>query len=313
MLNMGTVYFINGFLEAGKTTFIQNLLSQDYFQISGKTLIILCEEGDLEYDDDMLVSHNAVLEIIDKEEDFNEEYLAEIEKKHLPERIFVEYNGMWDRKKLEFPWYWEDIMEIAVIDASTFKLYADNMRSLLAEQVRKAELVIFYKADEVRDKLASYARNIKAINVGAAFVFRGAEGDIILKPEENLPYDINREELELDEVGFAVMCMDSLERYDAYEGKKVHFTARAYRMKDGGDLEFVAGSFIMTCCESDMTFMGILCGYEKAYELENKEWVEITGIIRSFYDEELKRKLPICRVTELKKGITPEKEFVTLV
>ena len=71
---------------------------------------------------------------------------------------------MWDRKALEFPWYWDDIMEIAVFDASTFKLYSDNMRSLLAEQVRWAELILFYKADEVREKLASYVRNIKAIN-----------------------------------------------------------------------------------------------------------------------------------------------------
>lgn len=39
------VYIINGFLESGKTEFITYTLDQSYFQIKGKTLLILCEEG----------------------------------------------------------------------------------------------------------------------------------------------------------------------------------------------------------------------------------------------------------------------------
>jgi hypothetical protein len=310
---MGTVYFVNGFLEAGKTTFIKELISRESFRISGKTLILLCEEGDLEYDDDELAGANAVLEIIEDEKDFNEENLAALGKKHRPERVIVEYNGMWDRKNLEFPWYWDDVMEITVLDASTFKLYSDNMRPLLAEQVRRTELVVFYKADEVREKLASYARNIKAVNSGAAFIFRGAEGDIILDPDENLPYIIGDDELFLDDEGFAVMCMDSLERCEIYEGKKVHFSACVYRMKDGGDLEFIAGRQILTCCEADLSFAGIICGYPKAYELENREWVEVSGIMRVRYDEEMQRDIPVCRVIGLSKIKTPENEIFTLV
>ncbi len=310
---MGTVFFVNGFLEAGKTTFIKELLKRESFKIPGKTLILLCEEGDEEYSDEELKASNSALELIEKREDFNEDNLIEIEKKYKPERVIVEYNGMWDRKNLEFPWYWKDVMEIAIFDATTFKLYSDNMRSILAEQVRRAELVFFYKADEARDKLSLYARNIKAINNSAAFVFHGKKGDIILDPDENLPYDISKDELDLSEESFAVMCMDSLERYELYKGKKVHFKAKAFKMKDGGDLEFIAGSFVMTCCEADMSFMGIICGYPKAHELENKEWVEVTGVLRTIYDEELGRELPACRVIELKRGVEPGKDFVSLV
>lgn len=310
---MGTVYFINGFLEAGKTTFIKELLSKESFRISGKTLLLLCEEGDVEYDAEELAATNTVLELIEEAEDFTEEHVTELEKKHRPERVIVEFNGMWDRKNLKLPWYWEDIMEIAVFDASTFKLYADNMRSLVAEQVRPAELVIFYKADEVRDKLASYARNIKAINGGAGFVFRGAAGDIILDPNENLPYDMDSDTLELDDEGFAVMCMDALERYELYRGKQVHFTACAFKMLDDGDLEFIAGRKIMTCCEADLAFVGVICGYYKAYELEDREWVEVTGILKVRYDELAGREVPVCRVTELKRVDAPENEIITLV
>ncbi|MCR5499841.1 MAG: GTPase [Acetatifactor sp.] len=309
---METIYFVNGFLEAGKTTFIKDLISRKSFQIPGKTLIMLCEEGDAEYEEEELRESDFVMEKIEEEEDFNEETLATLEKKHAPERVIVEYNGMWDRKNLEFPWYWNDVMEIAIFDATTFKLYSDNVRSLLAEQVRRAELVVFYKADKVRDKLASYARNVRAINPGAAFVFKGADGDIILDPDENLPYDVNGDELDLDGTGFAIMCMDSLERSDKYEGKKVHFLARAYKLKDGGDFDFVAGRQVLTCCEADVSLIGILCGWQKAYELENREWVEITGNLKVRYDESEQRYIPVCRVTALKKADEPKEEFVTL-
>ncbi len=310
---MGTVYFVNGFLESGKTTFIKELIGRESFRISGKTLILLCEEGDLEYDDEELAEANAILEFIEEEKDFNEDTIAALEKKHTPERIIVEYNGMWDRKNLEFPWYWDDIMEIAVFDASTFKLYSDNLRSLLAEQVRRAELILFYKADEVREKLASYVRNIKAINMGAAFVFRGGKEDIILDPDEHLPYDIDADELFLDDEGFAVLSIDSLQRCEVYEGKKVHFTACVYKMKDGSDLEFIAGRMIMTCCEADMSIVGFICGYPKAYELDDREWVEISGILKVRFDDEMKRNIPVCRVTELKEIDKPDKEIISLI
>lgn len=310
---MGTVYFVNGFLEAGKTTFIKELIGRESFRIPGKTLIILCEEGDTEYSDEELQAANAVLEIIEDETDFDDEHLSVLEKKHNPERIIVEFNGMWDRKYLEFPLHWDDIMEITVFDASTFKLYSDNLRSLLAEQVRNTELIIFNRTDEVRDKLASYARNIKAINNRAAFIFRGSKGDIVLNPDELLPYDINSDELNLDEVGFAMMCMDSLERYELYEGKKVHFKAQAFKMKDKSDLEFIAGRLIMTCCEADTSFLGIICDYPNAYVLEDKEWVEVTGLIRNIYDEEMKRQIPVCRVLELEQVSTPENEFMSMI
>ena len=310
---MGTVYFVNGFIEAGKTTFIKELISRESFRISGKTLILLCEEGDLEYDAADLEESNAVLEVIETEDEFNEENISGIEKKYSPNQVVVEFNGMWDRKNLEFPKNWDDIMEIAVFDASTFKLYSDNLRSFLAEQVRQAELIFFNRADKVREKLASYVRNIKAINIGAAFMFRGAEGDIILDPDEHLPYDIDADELILDDEGFAVLTMESLQRCELYEGKKIHFTACIYKMKDGSDLDFIAGRIIMTCCEADMSFAGLICEYPKAYELDDREWVKISGILRVRFDDEMQRNIPVCRVVEMRRIEKPDKEIISLI
>ena len=44
------LFLINGFLEAGKTEFLRFTMEQEYFQTEGKTLLIVCEEGDTEYD-----------------------------------------------------------------------------------------------------------------------------------------------------------------------------------------------------------------------------------------------------------------------
>ena len=44
------VFLINGFLEAGKTSFIAYTMSEEYFQIEGPTIVLLCEEGEVAYD-----------------------------------------------------------------------------------------------------------------------------------------------------------------------------------------------------------------------------------------------------------------------
>ena len=63
------IYLVTGFLESGKTTFLDFTLQQDYFAIDGKTLLILCEEGEEEYDMDKLKLANTVVEVIEDEED----------------------------------------------------------------------------------------------------------------------------------------------------------------------------------------------------------------------------------------------------
>ena len=69
------VYFINGLLESGKTEFINYTIEEDFFKIDGRTLIIACEEGISEYEDEALANGNAVLEQLEDESDFNVEKL----------------------------------------------------------------------------------------------------------------------------------------------------------------------------------------------------------------------------------------------
>ena len=74
------VYLITGFLESGKTQFLDFTIQQDYFQIPEKTLLIVCEEGEEEYDEVILKKDNIFVAEIEDEENFTPEYITSIEK-----------------------------------------------------------------------------------------------------------------------------------------------------------------------------------------------------------------------------------------
>ena len=275
---MKPVYMINGFLESGKTEFITYTLAQPYFRIKGKTLIIACEEGEVEYESDLLKKANAVVEWIEEEEDFNTNYLVELEKKHKPDRIIIEYNGMWNFKNMRLPWHWKIEQQITTIDGATFPMYFTNMRSLLAEMVRKSEMIIFNRCDGI-EELNVYKRNIKAVNPNADIIFEDANGEIDTIFEEDLPFDLNAPIIELDNTGYGIWYLDSLDHLERYIGKTIKFKAMVLIPEGFQKNYFVPGRMAMTCCADDMAFLGFACEYEGASALKQKEWVEVTASI----------------------------------
>ena len=268
---MKAVYIINGFLESGKTEFITYTLAQQYFQMKGTTLILLCEEGEVEYDPSLLKKSRAVVEVIDREEDFNPNHLIELEKKHKPERILIEYNGMWNFKDMKLPWHWRVEQQITTIDGSTFPMYYNNMRSQLAEMIRNSEMIIFNRCDKVREELNTYKRNIKAVNPRADVIFEDANGEITDILEDDLPYDIKSDVLELDDYGYGIWYLDSMDHLERYEGKTISFLAMVLLPDNFPKGYFVPGRMAMTCCAEDMAFLGYACEYKDADTLKQKE------------------------------------------
>ena len=88
------IYLFTGFMDSGKTTLIKETLFENGFAEEGKSLIICCEDGDVEYDEAELKKINAELVMIEKEEEFTAERLAQINAEHMPDQIFLEYNGL---------------------------------------------------------------------------------------------------------------------------------------------------------------------------------------------------------------------------
>ncbi len=309
---MKPVYMINGFLESGKTEFITFTLAQPYFQTKGKTLIILCEEGEIEYEEKLLKKSKAVVELIEDEEDFTPSRLLELEKKHKPDRIIIEYNGMWNFKNMKLPWHWRIEQQITTIDGSTFPMYYTNMRSLLAEMIRKSEMIIFNRCDGITD-LNTYKRNIKAVNPNADVIFEDANGEIDEIFEEDLPYDLNQEVIVLDNEGYGIWYLDSMDHLERYEGKTLQFVAMVLKPEDFPAGYFVPGRMAMTCCADDMAFLGYACEYADAASLKQKEWVKVTATVSKEYWEDYKGEGPMLHAISVEKTTAPKEEIISFI
>ena len=304
------VYIINGFLESGKTEFITYTLEQPYFQTRGKTLLLLCEEGEIEYDPQLLKQSRTILEVIDEEEAFTSSNLIELEKKHKPERIIIEYNGMWNYKNMKLPWHWNIEQQITTIDASTFPMYFTNMKSLLAEMIRKSELIIFNRCDGIED-LSSYKRNIKAVNQQAEIVFEDANGEINEIMEDDLPYDLSAPILKLDNTGYGIWYLDSLDHIERYEGKTVQFIAMVLKPESFPKGYFVPGRMAMTCCAEDMAFLGFACEYEKTQNLTDKQWVKVTAKVAKEYFADYNGEGPVLHALNVEQTKKPKEEIIS--
>ena len=308
---MKPVYMINGFLESGKTEFISFTLAQPYFQIKGKTLLLLCEEGENEYDGELLKRSRTEIELIEDEADFNPSHLTELEKKHRPERIIVEFNGMWNYKNVKLPWYWKIEQQITTIDGSTFPVYYTNMRSLLAEMIRKSEMIIFNRCDDVRDELNTYKRNIKAVNPSADVIFEDSDGEIDEIFEEDLPYDLNQDPIVLDNTGYGIWYLDSMDHLERYVGKKLQFVAMVLKPENFSDNYFVPGRMAMTCCADDMAFLGYACEFPGAGALKQKEWVRVTATVAKEYRKEYQGEGPVLHAISVEKTQAPKEEIIS--
>ena len=275
------VYVINGFLDSGKSSFIAYTIGQPYFQIQGTTLLILCEEGEGEYRESLLKESGTVVEKIEDLEDFTPSRLMEFEKKYRPERVLIEWNGMWDFRQFRIPNAWRLEQQITTIDASVFNMYFTNMRSLVAEQLRNSELIMFNRCDDVDEKqLVSFKRNVKAINQKADLVFEDSEGEIDMTTEEDLPFDIHQDPIPLEGLDYGIWYIDAMEHPVRYVGKNITYTGMVMRPGDFPAGYFVPGRMAMTCCANDMSFLGYACRYKDASKLRERQWVKVTANIK---------------------------------
>lgn len=215
------IYLITGFLESGKTTFLNFTLNQDYFEIEGKTLLILCEEGEEEYDLEALKQRNTVVEIIEKEEDFTTERLTAMEIIHQPERVVIEYNGMWlvsNFDKMELPSGWGVEQQITCVDASTFQMYMANMKSIFMDMVRNTDMVVFNRCKK-GDPLPTYRRGIKVANQRAEVIFEDEQGELDDIFEDVMPFDINAPVIDILPEDYGIWFVDAMDHPETYVGK----------------------------------------------------------------------------------------------
>lgn len=276
------VYLMTGFLDSGKTQFLKFTLTQDYFQISGKTLLLLCEEGEEEYDPKEMAKYNVVMEQVEDQEELSEAYLKHLDKKYHPERVVVEYNGMWkvsDFENMKLPKGWGIEQKLTTVDASTFQMYLTNLKPLFVEMVRGSELVLFNRCTEIKP-LAGYRRSVKVVSPQAEVIFEDENGEVEDIFGDDVPYDMSLPVVEIRPEDYGIWYVDVMEHPDRYEGKVVEFSAKVLKPKSFPAGLFLPGRMAMTCCADDTSFLGYVCKSEKTSELKAGQWVKIRAKIR---------------------------------
>lgn len=306
------VYLFTGFLESGKTSFIKDTIEDPDFIDGQKTLIILCEEGEEEYDELDLAAKNIDIVTVEEEEALTEEFIKNLEEFYHPKRVLIEYNGMWKVSRLVedvLPESWPVVQIISTIDGTTFEMYNNNMKSLLMEQVGLSDLVVFNRCDETTKK-GAFKRSIKAVNRKATIFFEAEDGTPLPETEDDLPYDIHASHLDLSDEDYGIWYMDAMEHPKKYAGKTVRMKAVVYKNRNFPSDLFVPGRFAMTCCADDIAFIGFVCHYEGAGALAQREWIEVEAEIRCEYRKEYKGKGPVLYAKNVEKAEKPEEDLV---
>ena len=312
------VYVFMGFLESGKTTFIQDTLEEDYFNDGQRTLLFACEEGMEEYDEELLKETNTTLVYVE-EEDFNKDFLMSKVLQYYPDRVIIEYNGMWPVQKIydETEGMPLDIFQtITTINAETFDLYMNNMRSLAVEMFKISEMIIMNRCTPETPR-ATYRRSIKAVNRRAQVLFEALDGDDGEDVDEDaaLPYDLEADEIHLEDEDFGIWFIDIMERPEMYEGKTVVMKAHIFKSIRLPKGCFVPGRHAMTCCADDIQFIGYLCHANHAKSstiktLKNKMWATVTAEIKLEYNEEYGEKGPVLYAKRIEAAEPPVEELV---
>ena len=307
------VYLFSGFMDSGKSSLIKETLIDGDFGEGGKTLLILCEDGEVEFEEEELAKAHACMAVIDKEESLTAKTLKELKLLHQPDQVFVEYNGTWQMStflELELPQGWVLVQSLATVDATTFEMYLNNMRAMIMEQIFAADVVIINRCDDHTPK-GKFRRSIKMVNRKAQIAYERLDGSIDENDMEELPFDLSQEVIDISDMDYGIWYMDAMEDPRKYEGKKVRFLALSYhpeKMKKG---VFVPGRFAMTCCADDITFVGFKCKCDKGQEAPpHKAWVTVTAEMRYEFAMEYKGKGPVLYALELQTAQQPEDELI---
>ena len=302
------VYLFTGFLESGKTKFILESLEDERFNSGESTLLLVCEEGIEEYDPKASYMDNVYIHSIEDPSEISPESFTALQKKYNVQRIMIEYNGMWQLDDLyqAMPENWVIYQEVMFCDSSTFINYNNNMRSLMVDKLSSCDLVAFNRYDSSIDKLMLH-KIVRTTSRSCQILYEYRDGTVEKDDiEDPLPFDIDAPVIEIADQDYALWYRDITENQDKYKGKTVKFRAQiATDPKLPKDC-FVPGRHIMTCCEADITFCGLLAQWEKASTLKKRDWVMVTVKIEIEYHKVYKGKGPILHTIALERSTPPE-------
>ena len=270
------VYVFTGFLDSGKTKFIQETLEDPRFNNGEKTLLIVFEEGEEEYDFSAYPKQNVYLEVLDQQTVTTKELQA-LAKKYKAERVVAELNGMQLVGEIyaRFPEEWVVAQEVMFADTTTFMTYNANMRNLVMDKLVGAQMVVFNRLQPGADTM-EFHKLARAANRRIDILYDYLDGTTALDElVDPLPFDINADVIEIKDEDYALWYRDVTEEPKKYDGKTVSFKAQVALLRRDKNGMFAPGRFVMTCCVDDIEFCGVPCRYEQAKSLTPRSWVMV--------------------------------------
>ncbi len=311
------VYLFTGFLDAGKTTFIQGTLEDKRFNKGERTLVLQCEEGEEELQPARFSGKNVFIETISEESALTADYLSSLQKKHRAQRVMVEYNGMWLLTSLfqNMPKNWVIYQELLFADAGTFVTFNANMRNLVVDKLGTPELVAFNRCTKGMDKMPLH-KIVRSVSrrVDIAYDYGGddVEYDDI---EDPLPFDVNAPVIEVKERDYGLWYRDLSENLQSYDGKTVRFTGQAVVDRSVPSGCFIVGRPLMTCCADDIRFAGLACEWAGLLladtAVKNKAWVTVTATIAVKKHQCYDRVGPVLTASSVEPAQPPAEEVAT--
>ena len=306
------VYLFTGFLEAGKTRLITETLQDGSFNAGEPTLIIACEEGEIEYTPDDFPGDNVTLVTLERIEQVNPDKLAALVNKYRPSRILVEYNGMWllDALYNALPKNCMVYQEIFLADAASFLSYNANMRTLVVDKLQSCELVVFNRFTPDMDKM-EFHKIVRGISRKATIAYENGDDIQYDDIEDPLPYDITQDSFSISDEDYAIFYRDLSEDMEKYHKKTVTFKGLVARDDSLGDTGLVIGRHVMTCCEADIAYKGIACVSEKTLFAAHGSFQTVTAVIQIEKHKIYRSKGPVLHILSISPAEKPEKEVAT--
>lgn len=308
------IFICTGLLDSGKTTLVkETLMEQDWIE-PGVTLLLQCEEGEVEYEEAYLKEKDMAALKIERPEQLSTEFFKNCEKQYHPAQVVIEYNGMWKLEELlktQFPRGFELQGVYSTVNGTTLGMYLANMRNLLMEQLTESELIVVNRCPKGMDR-SGFRRAVKVQNPMSQLIFEDMEGHIMEPSEEDLPYDVKGEIIEVGDIDFGVWYVDAYEHPQYYLDKEIRFLAQVFRPKGMEETMFVPGRKIMTCCAADIRFYGYPCKSGEKAVFEPRQWMRVRArfeyeAVTSFGSEQ-----PVLYLIDLQPARAPEEDTVYL-
>ncbi len=308
------VYLFLGFLESGKTKFIQETLEDPRFSSGEKTLLLVMEEGEEEYETIKFSAAEKVeLAVIEDKAQLTEEYLTKLQVETGADRVVVEYNGMWLLEDFfnAMPEGWMINQVMTFFDSNTFLSYNANMRQLVYDKIENAQLVVFNRFDATMDKMA-FHKVVRGVTRRADIVYEGVDGKADFDDiEDPLPFDVNAPTVQIEDRDFAFFYRDLTEEVETYIGKTVKFKGLVARDHRLAPTDIVIGRHVMTCCADDIQYCGLACVLPEAMDLQTRDWISVTGKIQFQKHRVYKGKGPVLVAEKVIVCEPPEEQLAT--